>query len=345
MNRIPYFFRAQDLNDLDIYVFENLTRRRFIVGAGGLLGVTVLGACSAGEQAAAPTATTGRTRTVTHAQGETEMPARAERIVSISISATGPLLAAGAPVVGSQGSTDLTGDPSGFFSAYANVAQERGVELLYDGFEPNLEAIAATEPDAIIGTADDAAGGPSIDVYDELSTIAPTALFNFAGKSWQAIMLEVAGAVGYMDGAQNQLDEYEALEREVAARIMLPPQPTSLVTKTAADPNFYLIPPDFSTARVLAGIGFDIIIPPNYEADSRFVPVSNELITEEIIGRTLLYIEVPGAETLAELQQQPLWAQVPAIRDGHAYALPVQAVRPDPYVAPAMLRDLQSRFG
>ena len=322
-----------------------ITRRRFLIGAGGLLGAAALGACGTGEEVVAPTATTeGMTRIVTHALGETEVPTRATRIVSISISVTGPLLAADAPVIGSQGSTEMSGDPTGFFPAYAEVARERDVQLLYDSFEPNLETIAAMQPDVIIGSADDAAGEPSIQVYEQLSTIAPTLLFNFANKSWQDIFVEVAEAVGYGDEARARLTEYQELESEIAATINLPPQPTSIVTKTPGNPNFFLIPPDFATSVLLAGVGFEIVEPPDYEPGSGFVPVSGELVTEAITGRTLFFFEVPGAETLADLQQQPLWAQVPAIRDGHAYVLPFQAVRPDPYVAPALLRDLQERF-
>ena len=348
MNQI-YPFKPWDVTaEADLLAIdptELLTRRRFIIGTGGILGATVLGACSAGEQAATPTATTTGTRTVTHTQGQTEMPARAERIVSISLSATGSLLAVGAPLVGSQGGKDLTGDPSGFFPAYADVAQERGVQLLYEGFEPNLEAIAAVQPDAIIGTADDASGGPSIEIYDELSAVAPTVLFNFANKSWQDILVEVAAAVGYAAAAREWLAEYEEMEREVAAAITLPPQPTSLITKSSADPNFYLLPPDTAAGALLAGAGFEIVSPPGYEGNMQFVPISNELVTEAITGRTLFFFEVPGSETLADLQQQPLWAQVPAISEGHAYPLSFEVVRPDPYVALALLRDLQSRFG
>ncbi|MCG8351266.1 MAG: ABC transporter substrate-binding protein [Chloroflexales bacterium] len=340
----PLDLTTTDLGALEMDLVELLTRRRFIIGAGGLLGAAALGACGAGGEAAVPTAATEAARTITHALGETEVPARAERIVSISISVTGPLLAANAPVIGSQGSIDLTGDPTGFFPAYADVARERDVQLLYESFEPNLEAIAAAQPDVIIGSADDAAGAPSIEVYDQLSAIAPTILFNFSNIHWQDIFVEIAGAVGYGDEAQARLTEYQELEREVAATITLPPQPTSIVTKTPGNPNFFLIPPDFSPSVLLAGIGFEIVEPPGYEPGTGFVPVSDELITDAIAGRSLFYIEVAGAVPFAELRQQPLWAQVPAVRDGHAYVLPFQVVRPDPYVAPALLRDFQERF-
>ncbi|MEM8529529.1 MAG: ABC transporter substrate-binding protein [Chloroflexota bacterium] len=322
-----------------------ITRRRFLIGAGAL-GIGVITGCSADEQeAVTPTATTeGMTRIVTHALGETAVPTRATRIVSISISVTGPLLAADAPVIGSQGSTELTGDPTGFFPAYADVARERDVQLLYESFEPNIETIAAMQPDVIIGSADDAAGGPSIDVYEQLSAIAPTLLFNFVDKSWQDIFVQVAEAVGYGNEARARLTQYDELESEIATTITLPPQPTSIVTKSPADPNFYLIPPDFSTSVLLAGIGFEIVEPPGYEPGMGFIPMSDELIADAITGRSLFYIEVAGVVPLAELRQQPLWGQIPAVRDGHAYVLPFQAVRPDPYVAPALLRDLQERF-
>jgi hypothetical protein len=79
-----YFYKPTDLTDteLEILEFENLTRRRFITAAGGLVGAAALGACGAAEeQTSAPTATSsGSERTIAGVLGNTytlsEPPAR-----------------------------------------------------------------------------------------------------------------------------------------------------------------------------------------------------------------------------------------------------------------------------
>ena len=103
MNRTPYFFRAQDLNGLDIYVFENLTRRRFIIGASGLLGAVALGVCGAGEEAAVPTITDGMVRIFPHARGTTNIPVQPQRVVLTNDFLLNPVLAADYTPIASGG--------------------------------------------------------------------------------------------------------------------------------------------------------------------------------------------------------------------------------------------------
>lgn len=82
----PYFYRPQELTEAEFALFENLTRRRFIIGAGAL-GVGALVGCGAQEEAAAPTATapsSGYPRTVKHKAGETTFTARPERVIAES---------------------------------------------------------------------------------------------------------------------------------------------------------------------------------------------------------------------------------------------------------------------
>lgn len=319
-----------------------ITRRRFLIGAGALALGAITG-CSA-PGANAPTDAPATTRRITHARGDIDVPTAPQRIVSVSLSTTGPLLALGAPVIGSQGSTMLTGTANGLFRAYSAIADERGVGLLYDGFEPNLEAIAAAQPDLIIGSADDGPGGPAVQVYEQLTAIAPTALFNVLDRRWQDILVELGAATGYAEAAEARLAEYAELERDVKATITLPPQPTSLVTQSPGNPNFFLMPPAFALAELLSGVGFSIAAPSEHAGSADWISFSSEVIAEYVTGETMFYVELPGATPLAELRRQPLWANLSAIRAERAYSLPFEAARPDPYVASSLLQQLRELF-
>src|SRR5690606_34565091 len=122
--------------------------------------------CSSG--AAEALADGGETRTVEHIYGESEVPAEPERVVAVSVTSTPVLLSLDLPVVaaGTTGPSALT-DDKGFFAQWAETADERGVEAL-PGPEPDLEAVAAAEPDVIVGNG---FGADAVDeaTYDKLS--------------------------------------------------------------------------------------------------------------------------------------------------------------------------------
>ena len=77
-------------------VVDRLTRRRLLGGSVGLLGAGVLAACSG----TGPAPATGEVRTVEGAYGPVEVPARAERIVTVSYNTPFQLQAVGREPVG-----------------------------------------------------------------------------------------------------------------------------------------------------------------------------------------------------------------------------------------------------
>ncbi|WP_228393394.1 hypothetical protein [Ornithinicoccus hortensis] len=85
-----------------------------------------------GEDDAADDAAGEWPRTIEHESGTTEIPEEPTVVVSTSITLTGTLLAIDAPVSASAatGTGPLT-DDQGFFAQWADVADERGVEVLY----------------------------------------------------------------------------------------------------------------------------------------------------------------------------------------------------------------------
>lgn len=147
---------------------------------------------------------TDTTRTVRHALGESEVPKEPQRIVaSQDQNMLLPLLelGAGEQVIGSVGGADGTFRRTGAFdtSSITHVGLNG---------EPNLEAVAALEPDLILGT--DAT--VSAENYAQLSQIAPAVpVVQFVRPLWNALF-DVALLT-------NRQEEMVALKARYDARV------------------------------------------------------------------------------------------------------------------------------
>lgn len=106
-------------------------------------------------------------RTITHALGETEIPANPQRIVALEWSYVENVLALGIQPVGVA---DIAG-----YNDWVNIPVELSDEVVDVGTrqEPDLETIAGLTPDLIITDALRAT-----EIYPELSAIAPTIVFD-----------------------------------------------------------------------------------------------------------------------------------------------------------------------
>lgn len=183
-----------------------ITRRRFLIGAGALALGMITG-CGTQEQTAAPTATVATTRTVVDGLGRRiEVPAVPQRVVALhDLDNAYALASLGFAPLG-MGSITL-GDPFERLRSLGPIppALEQTVEvgLLY---EPNLEAIAALQPDLILGTR-----GSHEQFLDQLTAIAPTVLIDqTAGDDVLSNQRFLASLVGVEDRIDEQLARYEA---------------------------------------------------------------------------------------------------------------------------------------
>jgi iron complex transport system substrate-binding protein len=133
-----------------------------------LVIVVLLGGCTvpAATPAGAPASGAGA-RTITHALGESTIPATPQRIVALEWTYVENLLALGIQPVG-------VADIEGFNDwVKLPVALDPSVVDVGDRGEPNLEALAQLQPDLIIAPLFRVA-----DTYEELNAIAPTIVFD-----------------------------------------------------------------------------------------------------------------------------------------------------------------------
>lgn len=151
----------------------------------------------------APTAAPAATRTITHALGETEIPAQPQRIASLSPIVTDNLIALG---VKPAAITTFNGQDFADYEYLADELQE--MTIVGKLAEPNLEQLSLAEPDLIIGRVNDHEA-----IYPQLSEIAPTVILADHGGDLNAWLEQTAEIVDATDAAAR----YAAYKQEAAA--------------------------------------------------------------------------------------------------------------------------------
>ncbi|UOY03582.1 ABC transporter substrate-binding protein [Blastococcus sp. PRF04-17] len=283
-------------------------------GALALVAVLALPACaSAAESDPGTTSTAAEDaafpRTVQHAMGETEIAQRPERVVVLDTGELDSALSLGVTPVGAV-TTDVS---SGFLSYLAEGAAD--VERVGTIGEPNLEAIAALEPDLILSNK-----VRHQELYDELSQIAPTVFAERVGAVWKENVALAAEALGREDEAQAALDEYETAAADLGEAIG-EPSGTTVSAVRFVEGAIRVYTPESFIGTVLADIGLDQLELPTAE-----VPTFAELSAEELTradAEIVLYSSYGEARDSGEaaVLGGPLWPRLGAVRDGRALAV------------------------
>ncbi|MFE7506385.1 ABC transporter substrate-binding protein [Promicromonospora sp. NPDC057488] len=238
--------------------------------------------------------------------GETEIPAKPERVIVLDTGELDNMVSLGVEPVGIAHPADADMAPD-----YLDVGD--AVDLgAYDALD--LEQIKNLEPDLILGT--------SLRIDDDglkakLQDIAPTVLAPRPGVLWKENFLLNAAAVGEEERAQELLDAYEERAGEVGAEVVAAnggEAPTVSMLRFMAG-QIRLYANDSFIGIVLADAGL-----PRPETED-IADLAVEISAEEITlaeGDWLLWgtYGQPDATEQAAVVDGPLWDQVPAVADG-----------------------------
>ncbi|MFI8527675.1 ABC transporter substrate-binding protein [Promicromonospora sukumoe] len=238
--------------------------------------------------------------------GETEIPAKPERVIVLDTGELDNMVSLGIEPVGIAHPADAEMAPD-----YLDVGD--AVDLgAYDALD--LEQIKNLEPDLILGT--------SLRIDDDglkakLQDIAPTVLSPRPGVLWKENFLLNAAAVGEEDRAQELLDAYEERAGEVGAEVVEAnggAAPTVSMLRFMAG-QIRLYANDSFVGIILADAGL-----PRPETED-IADLAVEISAEEITlaeGDWLLWgtYGQPDATEQAAVVDGPLWDQVPAVADG-----------------------------
>jgi ABC-type Fe2+-enterobactin transport system substrate-binding protein len=295
----------------------------------------------------APPATTAAPFPITieHALGSTEIPAEPLRIVSASGTMTGHLLAIDAPVVAAQvlPRQSPLADENGFLRQWGSVAAELGVEPIA-GPEVNVEAIAAAEPDLIVGNSfgSDAVTG---DVYALLSDIAPTIVIDHSAMQWQELAGILATATGRQDEADAAVATFASLV-DATAPTLDASHPVVAGVITADGLNMFT--DQSSHGRLLESLGLTLVSPEGGALSgetgagtrSDVVSLSAELVPDEFGDATVLFVFADEAAVTEALDIYPTLAATPAASEGRLVPLGFESFRLDVYSATMVVETL-----
>lgn len=272
--------------------------------------------------------------TVEHEAGTTRIDQAPTRIVSTSPSLTGSLLAIGAPVIATAAApkTALT-DDRGFFSQWAGVVEERGVQVLYPNLELDVDAIDELEPDLIIGSVN---GADTVaEAYDQLSEIAPTVLLDYGTQSWQNLTEELGRSTGREQAATDLLAGYESWVAERRADVAPPPQPVAALVYLGPD-GAWVFAPDSPQAELLSSLGFEYArLPERFVAEKQAGANGVQIVSSENLAGALsqtktLFVDAPGGRGAVEdFRKDRLVANVPAVTAARVYSLGPESFRLD----------------
>jgi len=218
------------------------TRRELL--AAGLALSLGLAACGEDQddESAAP-----RTRTIRHALGAARVPVEPQRVASISVIATDPLLTLGVPAVAVP---DFV--PEVLESRARRVRTRLGL-----GEELDLEALAATRPDLILADAfeGEIPGGLGL---ERLERIAPTVVYGFTRDyAWRDYYRFFADALGRGSAARGRLAELDRRIARVAEAVGDPGAITASVIEYTPGSGLRFFRTDRAfAAEVLDRIGF-----------------------------------------------------------------------------------------
>jgi iron complex transport system substrate-binding protein len=309
-----------------------LTRLKPLIKLGLIALLTAVLAIGCGSGGPTDPSQLGQTpcQPIQHAAGETCVPSDIQRVVTLGTPTLANALVLETKPVGGIFYFDKA-------PAYLNGKNE-GIERVGTGEQPNLEKILALQPDLII-----AMNEWSI-THEKLSQIAPTIVDNWQGyQSWKTHFNFVAEALGKTSEAEQIWSSYEQRVQELKSAL-------GDIYKGKTVSFIYLccggISVDVSNSfigTILSDVGLERPPAQAVETDSGVIILSKERLMD--MDGDIIFLAVDEDQDsrmmLKQLQQNPLWQQLNAVKNGQVYPVNLATWRGgNPLAAEAVIDDL-----
>jgi iron complex transport system substrate-binding protein len=248
--------------------------------------------------------------TIEHAMGTTPIEGTPQRVVILTNEGTEALLSLGVTPVGAVKS--WTGDPW-----YAHISEQmEGVQEVGTESEPNLEAIAALQPDLIIGNKMRQEA-----VYEQLNAIAPTVFAETLRGNWKINFELYAEALNKQAEGEEVLSAYAERIAGVkeAAGDKLDTE-VSMIRFMGGDVRIYQ--KDTFSGVILDEIGF--ARPEAQDVDEFAIMGATKEMIPQMNGDILFYFtyetgDGEGSKVEEEWLNDPLFKQLSVVEAGNAY--------------------------
>lgn len=240
-----------------------------------------------------------------------------QRIASMSIHLTNDLLALGITPVGSV----IGGEAKAFLSHVADRLQN--TTPLGPVKDPDMEALLALKPDVIY--LDEEYSG---DDQAKFEKIAPVHVFNLDDGTWRDHLKAIGKLVNREKEADAFIDNYAKETEEVKSLIhdKLGDGKVMAIRVTAKELRV------FSTARPMGPILFDDLglTPANgitdMDASKPYQVISREVLPDYDADAIFVVVnsDDEAKNMFAELQNNPIWQGLKAVKAGHVYTIGAQ---------------------
>ncbi|MGE8408790.1 MAG: Fe2+-enterobactin ABC transporter substrate-binding protein [Pseudomonas sp.] len=269
------------------------------------------------------------------------------RIVSTTPSVTGILLAMDAPLVASAATTpSRLSDAKGFFTQWAEVADQRGVQVLYKSLVFDIEAVIGQDPDLLVISA---TGADSVIQHqDELNAQGvKTFVVNYSNQSWQEIATELGRQTGLQSQAAAAIKRFDDYTADVGASLKVPAGSVSVVGYNIGG-SYSIARENSPQARVISALGFKVAgLPAALESQvkrsSDVAFISRENLSAGITGDSVFLLSASDADVQAFLAD-PVLANLPAVINKRVYALGPSSFRIDYYSGREMIDAVARNF-
>jgi len=284
-----------------------MIRRILPVLAAVALTTTACG--SDGNDASASSEPGGQMRTIEHAMGTTEVPAEPERVVVLDTPQLDAAAALDVTPVGASRTAVATELP-GWIGDLGDIAEVGTIQ------EPNLEAIAALQPDLILSSTVRHEA-----IYEQLSAIAPTVFAETIAEEWKDNFLLFADALGRRDRAAQLIADYERRATAIGEDLAVDgDDPTVGIVRFLPDEIRIYGPESFSGSVLLdLGVALPAAVA-DVTGDIAIYPSAEQV--GQVADADVLFVTTygdPAETTSPAVQGGPIWPTIPAVAGGRAH--------------------------
>lgn len=246
---------------------------------------------------------------IRHAMGESEVPAKPLRVVTLDMGELDAALTLGIKPVGS-----VTIFDDGSFPAYLGD-KTAGIEPVGTISSPNLEKIAALKPDLILSSKN-----RDEERYELLSQIAPTVFAERLGDAWINNFLLFADALGEKEQGEAKVAAYQQRLAELNSKLSVEgdvPVVSMVRFMKGGQVRKYHNASFIGTILTGAQLGR-----PESQTlgDKVWTEVNKETLSA--VDGDVIFYGIYGADdesSLADYEQDPLWQQLGAIKNNKIY--------------------------
>jgi iron complex transport system substrate-binding protein len=290
--------------------------------ASGLALALALTACgnSSDETEAA-----GETAPVETDYGTVEAPVDPQRIVALEFGNEAVVEAGITPVGVIDPNPSLYTPEQLSVLEEATAVQEMSLEL-------NIEAIAAAEPDLIIGGVREQSHDAYEDHYEDLSQIAPTVFFDFegAGPEMRDMNLKLAEVIGSAEDAEAERDRYQERLAELSETYADQLRDNTFAVVFGVESEFAVINTNAWGAYVLDELGAQAVSVTE-EAEGEFAAWQSYENIDKLDEADVVFYETDVSHEpdpfTADLLDQSLWQSLPAAENDQVHPMRYSASR------------------